>query len=75
MLTFETTSECDELEIHLAANGFEVLRGELDKLRAPDDHVHLKTEAWAGTELSDATMGANHRLVNHVKIFLWKGST
>jgi hypothetical protein len=75
LLTFEITSDGEELMIHGDVEGLRFLREEVDRLinntnEGSFDHAHLMTEAWAGTELSSESQG--DRLINHVKIYCWK---
>jgi hypothetical protein len=71
MLVFELTSEGDQLEIHLDRAGLSLLQGELRLLQEGETHVHLKTKAWAGAELSDEPQAPDHKVLNHVKIMRW----
>ena len=71
MLVFELTPAGDVLEIHLDREGLEILESQLEWLRKGETHVHLKTKAWAGEELSDELQGEGDHLVNHVKIMRW----
>lgn len=71
MLVFERPS-ADTLEIHLDLSGLEELQRHLDQLRRGEEHVHLKTPDWGGSELSGEAQGEDHEVVHHVKMFLWR---
>lgn len=71
MLIFELTPDGEQLEIHVDGEGLDLLEKKRGELRDGEKHVHLKTRAWAGSELSDEAQGENHTLLNHVKIFHW----
>jgi hypothetical protein len=72
MLVFELTPEGDQLEIHADEEGLRRLKKHLEVLLSGEEHVHLKTAAWAGNELSDQVQQAGHVALNHVKIFCWR---
>jgi hypothetical protein len=72
MLTFEITQDGDVLEIHADQAGLSSLIRRLDQLRSHQGHLHLMTPAWGGEELSEGRQGSENRLLNHVKVMLWK---
>jgi hypothetical protein len=71
MLVFELNSEGDQLEIHADRSGLLELQKYIEQLLSRESHVHLKTAAWGGTELSEEPQQEGHRVLNHVKIFGW----
>jgi len=71
MLVFELTADADELEIHADEEGIQLLKRQLNDLLAGELHIHLKTKAWGGEELSEEAQATDHKVINHVKIFCW----
>jgi len=57
-----------EVEIFCDSEGLAVLQRQLDFLKKGSTHVHLKTTAWAGNELSETVNGADNVLINHLRI-------
>jgi hypothetical protein len=72
LLVFELTKEGDQLEIHANEEGIRRLKRHLDLLLAGGPHVHLKTPAWAGSELGEQAQQEGHVVLNHVKILCWR---
>jgi hypothetical protein len=72
MLVFELTPDGDQLEIHADEEGLRRLKNHLDMLLSGEGHVHLKTPAWAGSELSEEPQHEGDIVLNHVKIFCWR---
>jgi hypothetical protein len=72
MLVFELTPEGDQLEIHGDEEGLRRLKRHLEALLSGAQHVHLKTPAWAGTDLTEQPQQEGHVALNHVKIFCWR---
>ncbi len=72
LLVFELTPEGDQLEIHADEEGLRRLKAQLDALLSGEQHVHLRTPAWAGSELGEEPQHAGHVTLNHVKIFCWR---
>jgi hypothetical protein len=74
VLSFElkragSSPSADELEIVLDAEGLESLLAQLRFLKdGRTDHVHLMSEAWGGTHLSDRQTPAN-TTIHSVKIY------
>ncbi len=80
MLTFELhkDSESQELAIHGSAEGLEALAHSLLRLvkNTKDGHFnhdHLMSEAWGGNELTSEAQSKDSELLNHVKIYCYKG--
>ena len=76
LLTFELSTDGQELHVHANAEGVRTLIKALDRLRSQVEagkqaHDHLMTEAWGGTELSAVRHSADARLVNKVDIHVW----
>jgi hypothetical protein len=75
MLTFETTDDHAELEIHCDPQGLGYLIEQLKKLYEANSplprHDHLMTPSWAGHELTEEKQGARNMLLNKVTIRLW----
>ena len=81
MLTFELHQDPkgSTLAIHGSAEGLESLANTLLRLvkntkSGHFNHDHLMTEEWGGTELSSKPQSDESELLNHVKIYCWKGS-
>ena len=74
-LTFEINEEQESIEIHANAEGVAVLIRLLELASRTNDHQHLMTSEWGGTELSSQPQGSSNRLVNHVRIIAWKQVT
>jgi len=72
LLTFEFSQSEGLLEIHVDENGLNTLIDILKGVKKHGDHVHLMTQSWGGSELSDEKQGENNILINHVKIAMWK---
>jgi hypothetical protein len=58
------------VEIHFDDEGRELLLKSISRLK-PGDHDHLKTPAWAGTELTEEKQGPANALVNHLALRFW----
>lgn len=73
MLTFESNKNDGLLEIHGDREGLLKLARHLNKLAEKDsaDHIHLMTDDWGGSGLSNETQGENSSIYHHVKIYLW----
>lgn len=73
MLTFESSDESHQLEIHGDKIGLLALAKVLIEIAEgkDNDHRHLMTADWGGSELSNETQGASNELYNHVKILFW----
>lgn len=73
LLTFEFDSKNETLEIHGNQKGLQKLRTLIDSLLliTGDDHIHLMTKNWGGSELSDIKQCQENEIINHVKIFKW----
>ena len=73
MLTFEWDKDSEQLEVHTDNKGLEVLIKKMSQLKSVEgkDHLHLMTEAWGGSELSDEKQNDQAILINNVKIFKW----
>lgn len=73
MLSFELDRSAGKLEIHADDAGLEFLIQQLSLLRRAvgQDHVHLMTEDWGGSGLSNQKQNEASDLLNHVKIFKW----
>ena len=63
-----------EIEIYCDQEGLEELKRQLGFLDKGKTHVHLMTESWAGSELSEKKQGARNALVHHLKIAFKKDS-
>ena len=74
MLSFElkrptSSSSPDELEVILDLEGLESLLAQLRFLKeGRTDHVHLMSEAWGGTHLSDRPQIPTNTTIHSVKI-------
>lgn len=68
MLTVEINPKDALVEIHCDTVGLETLRYLLDVLKQHGGHVHLKTPAWGGHELTEVAQGDDTVLVHHLAI-------
>jgi hypothetical protein len=71
MLTVELNSQQQSIEIFCDAEGLETLEQQLRFLRTGAGHVHLMTESWAGTELTEQPQGDANQLFHHLRITLF----
>jgi hypothetical protein len=75
VLSFElkrsgSSSSGDELEVVLDAEGLESLLAQLRFLKeGRTDHVHLMSEAWGGSHLSDRPQVPANTTIHSVKIY------
>ena len=81
LLTFElqTDQQGKEIEIHGSPEGLENLANTILKLvkntkEGHFNHDHLMTDNWGGPELTSTTQSVESELLNHVKLYCWKGS-
>lgn len=74
LLTFEIADDGRRVEIHCDREGLAQMIVALQALarKAPPDHDHWQTPAWAGDELTQTKQGASNTLINNVKIFVWR---
>ena len=74
ILTFELNEEKEKLEIHGDTEGLTLLIKKLQNLlyQSKQDHIHLTSSLWGGEELTDEVQGEHNKLINEVKVFLWK---
>jgi hypothetical protein len=75
ILTVELNSKKDSVEIHMNSAGIDLLINKFNslKLRKENDHEHLMTPDWGGTDLSNIQQNTdeNVKLVNHLNLYLW----
>lgn len=73
MLTFEQNKDDERIEIHADREGLLKLADILTALADENsaDHVHLITEDWGGSGLTNKAQGERNTLAHHVKIFFW----
>ncbi|MCI5141349.1 MAG: methylhydantoinase [Candidatus Electrothrix sp. ATG1] len=73
MLTFEWDESSECLEIHLNNRGLQMLANQIKQLEnlAGNEHLHLMTEDWGGSELSNEKQNKKSNIINHVKIVRW----
>lgn len=81
MLTFELLHDPkgSTLAIHGSTEGLESLANTLLRLVKNTkgghfNHDHLMTEEWGGSELSSKPQSDESELLNHVKVYCWKGN-
>ena len=73
LLTVEWNNREESVEIYCDRDGLELLverLGKLAKSTKADNHDHLMTPSWAGTELTEEKQGNGNMLVNHLRITL-----
>lgn len=80
MLTFELhrDPQGSTLCVHGSPEGLELLANTILHLvkntkEGYFDHDHLKTENWGGSELTSEPQYDDSELLNHVKVYCWKG--
>lgn len=62
-------SGLSEVVICMDDAGLDYLVRTLSSLRGQKEHIHLKTPAWAGDELSETRIGGSDmEVVNHLRI-------
>lgn len=80
LLSVTTAATGDAVTIHGDRQGLELLREKIDVLLAglvagECDHRHLRSDAWAGFELSTSMLeserDAGHRIVHHLEVLAW----
>lgn len=80
LLSVTSSVEGDYVTIHGNISGLQKLRNEIDlllsKLQANEcDHDHLRTQEWAGHELTCTMLAqeqdTGHRTVHHLELFAW----
>lgn len=70
---------CDgegQIFLHADSAGLDALISCLEKLKkkteaGQSDHDHLRTNAWAGSELSEEIGKEEGQVIHHVKIYGW----
>ena len=70
-LTFEISSDGQELEIHGDREGLTELIEIIGRVLRTQQHDHLMTPEWGGTELTQEPQGVHNRLVNKVSVYVW----
>ena len=77
-LTFELTSDGNELHIHGDPAGLRRLAAQLERLTSSPsaDHEHLFTATWGGNDLSQEAQGdaVGDRLLHSVTLHSWPKS-
>jgi hypothetical protein len=63
-----SSSNTAEVAICFDDEGLERLLKHLTKLKTHRDHIHLKTPAWAGDDLTEKKQGSDFELVNHLML-------
>ena len=71
ILTFELTTNGDEVEVHGNEEGFRELIEALSRIINTSEHDHLMTPAWGGCELTEEKQSCTNTLINKVTIRLW----
>jgi len=81
LLTFELHEDdkAKEVAIHGTPEGLQSLAQALLKLvkntkEGHFNHDHLMSEKWGGSELTSEPQSEESELLNHVKVYCWKGS-
>ena len=78
LLTFELERETGLLAIHGSPLDLEAFARRLLNLVAatkPEhfEHDHFMTEEWGGADLTTEKQSASSELIQHVKVYCWKG--
>ena len=73
LLTVEYNAGEQAVEIHIDREGVDLLVERLSKLKehSGQEHDHLMTESWGGSELTEEKQGAENELINHLRITFW----
>jgi hypothetical protein len=76
LMTFETGTEVERLEIHAHLADLKKFAQSLIALadaveKSGPDHLHLTPEAWGGSSLSTIPQGVEAKCFDHVKVFCW----
>ena len=80
LLSFNANESGDAVSVHADRAGLEFLRNAIDTLlRKLDeglcDHEHLRSNAWAGIELSETMLASEaasgNTTVHHLEILAW----
>ena len=81
LLTFELHSDATakQLAIHGSPEGLEALANSLLRLARNTkeghfNHNHLMSTDWGGEELTSTPQSEESEILDHVKIYCWKGS-
>ena len=72
ILTFELTSDKEQLEIHGNRMGIQELINLLSRVVDTSSHDHLMTPSWGGNELTEEKQGESNNLINKVTVHIWK---
>ena len=69
----------DEISVHGDEAGLQFLVDHLQRLLDSTkpghfNHEHLNTEDWGGDELNSTLLSDSAKLINHVRLYCWKGS-
>lgn len=67
MLTVEYDEIREEVSICFDPEGLRLLMAALERLKG-NDHEHLMTPAWAGTELDEKSLGEGAKLIPHLRL-------
>lgn len=73
-LSFEWDSENERLEIHGTSEALVDFAKKLESLASQDesDHLHLMTQDWGGSSLSNDKQNSAAILIHHVKVLVWQ---
>lgn len=76
-LAFQISGDRDELEVHMDAEGLDVLIANLQQIRngmarEGQQHVHMFVEDWGGDELSSESVSSDDmKIVKKVTLYGW----
>ena len=78
MITLEIGKNGEVAYLHIDSAGIDQLKKELNSLKTTinsgvDDHIHLTSEDWGGTELSNQPQAkdGSTNLIHHLKTYGW----
>ena len=71
LLSFELSQDGDELDIHCDEHGLSKLKYILSQLENGEQHVHLMTANWGGSELTQESQSEDSQLLYKVTIHKW----
>lgn len=71
ILTFELSEDGDELDIHCDEQGLNMLIQSLHRLSNANQHEHLLSPSWGGSQLSEEKQSEQSKLINKITFHRW----
>lgn len=75
LINVEYDSEGKKVDISCDHEGLLKLKELIEGLLATkekNDHLHLMTPSWGGSELTEEKPQEGYKLINHLKIYKWE---